>query len=114
MSCKGGLIHHKAVGLRDGSILISGGRSSPNKPCKDFQRLQVAGSGCIWKSVNLDSTSDAFEARWRHSATSVMNGGDVENMITLFTSVPITGSQQHLSVQFLKDTFNCKYCIWQF
>lgn len=68
----GKLMHHSTVLLRDGSLLLCGGRASPVKPSSSFFQLRLEGAMAVWSCINLDPTSDFPEPRWRHTATSII------------------------------------------
>ena len=68
----GKLMHHSTVLLRDGSLLLCGGRASPMKPSSSFFQLRLEGAMAVWSCINLDPTSDFPEPRWRHTATSIL------------------------------------------
>ena len=65
-------MHHSTVLLRDGSLLLCGGRASPMKPSSSFFQLRLEGAMAVWSCINLDPTSDFPEPRWRHTATSIL------------------------------------------
>ena len=81
----GGRIFHTATRLKNNSILIYGGRTSPTKPCvetlqlslatecksnEDFQSSRIVKES--YKQTVLNCQGEIPEPRWRHSATHVI------------------------------------------
>lgn len=62
-------MHHKAVLLQDNSILVVGGRKSPQKPnCKLYTLQLNTGE---WRIKEPHESSDVMEPRWRHSVANL-------------------------------------------
>ena len=66
-------MHHKLVLLRDGSVILYGGRASPSKALDHCLRLRVSALQGVWEQVAFHPSSEQPPARWRHSATTAVD-----------------------------------------